>query len=98
MLLDWQVLFQEFLGQMLKYVEQELAKKRGKSIDATDHIENDLQSAEDELYIIPKHLKVQNHKRWKLTGAKSQNSCFCLAHADYSDRLDFGTCMPCRKL
>ncbi|XP_058080885.1 uncharacterized protein LOC131229039 isoform X2 [Magnolia sinica] len=57
MLIDWQVLFQEFLGQMLKYVEQELAKKRGKSIDATDHIENDLQSAEDELYVIPEHLK-----------------------------------------
>ncbi|XP_058114742.1 protein COP1 SUPPRESSOR 2 [Magnolia sinica] len=44
---------------MLKYVEQELAKKRGKSIDATDQIENDLKSAEDELYVIPEHLKVK---------------------------------------
>ncbi|XP_058114747.1 protein COP1 SUPPRESSOR 2-like [Magnolia sinica] len=41
---------------MLKYVLQELAKKRGKSID---EIENDLKSAEDELYIIPEHLKVK---------------------------------------
>ncbi|XP_058080884.1 uncharacterized protein LOC131229039 isoform X1 [Magnolia sinica] len=51
------LIFPCFLVYRLKYVEQELAKKRGKSIDATDHIENDLQSAEDELYVIPEHLK-----------------------------------------
>ncbi|KAL5563822.1 hypothetical protein UlMin_033569 [Ulmus minor] len=44
---------------MLKYVEQELAKKRGKKIDTTDQIENDLKRAEDELYKIPEHLKVK---------------------------------------
>ncbi|KAM6541338.1 hypothetical protein CsatB_005785 [Cannabis sativa] len=44
---------------MLKYVEQELAKKRGKTMDATDQIENDLKNAEDELYKIPDHLKVK---------------------------------------
>ncbi|XP_010250230.1 PREDICTED: uncharacterized protein C9orf78 homolog [Nelumbo nucifera] len=44
---------------MLKYVEQELAKKRGKKIDATNQAENDLKRAEDELYIIPDHLKVK---------------------------------------
>lgn len=42
----------------LKYVEQELAKKRGKSIDAANPVENDLKRAEDELYVIPEHLKV----------------------------------------
>ncbi|XP_058075540.1 outer plastidial membrane protein porin-like [Magnolia sinica] len=51
----------------LKYVEQELSKKRGKSIDATDQIENDLQSAEDELYVIPEHLKINNGKEFLLT-------------------------------
>ncbi|OVA16585.1 Hepatocellular carcinoma-associated antigen 59 [Macleaya cordata] len=44
---------------MLKYVEQELAKKRGKQIDATNQVENDLKRAEDELYVIPEHLKVK---------------------------------------
>ncbi|XP_057966570.1 protein COP1 SUPPRESSOR 2 [Malania oleifera] len=44
---------------MLKYVEQELAKKRGKKIDARDQVENDLKRAEDELYVIPEHLKVK---------------------------------------
>ncbi|XP_062084977.1 protein COP1 SUPPRESSOR 2 [Humulus lupulus] len=44
---------------MLKYVEQELAKKRGKIMDATDQTENDLKNAEDELYKIPDHLKVK---------------------------------------
>lgn len=42
----------------LKYVEQELAKKRGRKIDATDQLEKDLKHAEDELYKIPDHLKV----------------------------------------
>lgn len=44
---------------MVKYVEQELAKKRGKNIDATDQVENELKRAEDELYRIPDHLKVK---------------------------------------
>ncbi|KAH9731096.1 protein COP1 SUPPRESSOR 2 [Citrus sinensis] len=44
---------------MLKYVEQELAKKRGKNIDVNDRVENDLKHAEDELYKIPEHLKVK---------------------------------------
>lgn len=44
---------------MLKYIEQELAKKRGKSIDVNDQVENDLKHAEDELYKIPEHLKVK---------------------------------------
>lgn len=41
------------------YVEQELAKKRGRKFDATDQIESDLKRAEDELYKIPEHLKVR---------------------------------------
>lgn len=44
---------------MLKYVEQELAKKRGKNVDVTDQVENDIKRAEDELYKIPEHLKVK---------------------------------------
>lgn len=44
---------------MLKYVEQELAKKKGKNIDAANQVENDLKRAEDELYMIPEHLKVK---------------------------------------
>ncbi|KAI5564950.1 hypothetical protein POPTR_014G110200v4 [Populus trichocarpa] len=44
---------------MLQYVEQELAKKRGKNIDATDQVETELKRAEDELYKIPEHLKVK---------------------------------------
>ncbi|XP_065850748.1 protein COP1 SUPPRESSOR 2 [Euphorbia lathyris] len=44
---------------MLQYVEQELAKKRGKNIGGADQAENELKSAEDELYIIPEHLKVK---------------------------------------
>lgn len=44
---------------MLKYVEHELAKKRGKKIDTSDQVENDLKRAEDELYKIPDHLKVK---------------------------------------
>lgn len=46
------------LFDRLKYVEQELAKKRGKNIDVNDRVENDLKHAEDELYKIPEHLKV----------------------------------------
>ncbi|XP_043720967.1 protein COP1 SUPPRESSOR 2 [Telopea speciosissima] len=44
---------------MLKYVEQELAKKRGKNIDSANQVENDLKRAEAELYAIPEHLKVK---------------------------------------
>lgn len=46
------------LFDRLKYVEQELAKKRGKNIDVNDQVANDLKHAEDELYKIPEHLKV----------------------------------------
>lgn len=42
----------------VKYIEQELAKKRGKNVDITDQVENELKRAEDELYKIPEHLKV----------------------------------------
>ncbi|GAU23893.1 hypothetical protein TSUD_35630 [Trifolium subterraneum] len=44
---------------MVKYIEQELAKKRGRNIDADDQVENELKRAEDELYTIPDHLKVK---------------------------------------
>ncbi|KAE9589524.1 hypothetical protein Lal_00000601 [Lupinus albus] len=44
---------------MVKYVENELAKKTGKKIDAADQVENELKRAEDELYKIPEHLKVK---------------------------------------
>lgn len=42
----------------VKYIEQELAKKRGKNINATEQSENELTLAEEELYKIPDHLKV----------------------------------------
>ncbi|CAI8603644.1 unnamed protein product [Vicia faba] len=44
---------------MVKYIEQELAKKRGRNIDEEDRVENELKRAEDELYTIPDHLKVK---------------------------------------
>ncbi|XP_027367535.1 protein COP1 SUPPRESSOR 2 [Abrus precatorius] len=44
---------------MVKYIEHELAKKRGRTIDAADQVENELKRAEDELYKIPEHLKVK---------------------------------------
>lgn len=43
----------------LRYVEQELAKKRGKVIDDVNQVENEIKHAEDELYKIPEHLKVR---------------------------------------
>ncbi|KAK9676971.1 hypothetical protein RND81_11G113100 [Saponaria officinalis] len=43
---------------MLKFIEQELAKKRGKNNDTTDDTANKMIDAEDELYKIPEHLKV----------------------------------------
>ncbi|WMV10590.1 hypothetical protein MTR67_003975 [Solanum verrucosum] len=43
----------------LRYVEQELAKKRGKNVDVADQVENEVKRAEDELYKIPEHLKVK---------------------------------------
>lgn len=42
----------------VKYVEQELAKKRGKSLEDAEEVENELKRVEDELYKIPDHLKV----------------------------------------
>ncbi|XVF72876.1 hypothetical protein PTKIN_Ptkin12aG0155500 [Pterospermum kingtungense] len=44
---------------MVKYVEQELAKKRGRNMDKKNETENDLTRAEDELYKVPEHLKVK---------------------------------------
>ncbi|XP_054815994.1 protein COP1 SUPPRESSOR 2 isoform X1 [Prosopis cineraria] len=44
---------------MVNYVEQELAKKRGRKIDKPDQVESELKRAEDELYKIPEHLKVK---------------------------------------
>lgn len=44
----------------VKYIEQELAKKRGRNIDEEDQVENELKRAEDELYTIPDHLKVSH--------------------------------------
>nr|AFK45335.1 unknown [Medicago truncatula] len=44
---------------MVKYIGQELAKKRGRNIDEEDQVENELKRAEDELYTIPDHLKVK---------------------------------------
>lgn len=42
----------------MSYVEQELAKRRGKKVDASEREEKD---QVDELYVIPDHLKV-GHK------------------------------------
>lgn len=44
---------------MVKFIEDQLAKKKGMKIDASDEVENELQRAEDELYKIPDHLKVK---------------------------------------
>nr|XP_027072836.1 protein COP1 SUPPRESSOR 2-like [Coffea arabica]XP_027072837.1 protein COP1 SUPPRESSOR 2-like [Coffea arabica]XP_027072838.1 protein COP1 SUPPRESSOR 2-like [Coffea arabica] len=44
---------------MLRYVEQELAKKRGRNIGVENEVETDIKRAEDELYEIPEHLKVK---------------------------------------
>lgn len=44
---------------MIRYVEQELAKRRGKNINETNEVGNDIKHAEDELYKIPEHLKVK---------------------------------------
>uniref|UniRef100_A0A1J3F519 Uncharacterized protein C9orf78 n=1 Tax=Noccaea caerulescens TaxID=107243 RepID=A0A1J3F519_NOCCA len=44
---------------MVKYIEQELAKKRGRNIDDAEEVENELKRVEDELYMIPDHLKVK---------------------------------------
>jgi hypothetical protein len=40
----------------LKYIEQELAKKRGQELGMTSE---EIKPAEDDLYIIPEHLKVR---------------------------------------
>lgn len=39
----------------LKYIEQELSKKRGRDLGVPVE---DVKPAEDDLYIIPEHLKV----------------------------------------
>lgn len=39
----------------MRYVEQELAKRRGKKVDASEKEEKD---QVDELYVVPDHLKV----------------------------------------
>ncbi|CAN8310964.1 unnamed protein product [Cochlearia groenlandica] len=45
---------------MVKYIEQELAKKRGRNLDDdAEEVENELKRVEDELYKIPDHLKVK---------------------------------------
>ncbi|MQL82624.1 hypothetical protein Taro_015092 [Colocasia esculenta] len=46
---------------MLMYVEQELAKGRGRSVDGEkgDLVESELKCLEDELYAVPEHLKVK---------------------------------------
>ncbi|XP_019168508.1 PREDICTED: uncharacterized protein C9orf78 homolog [Ipomoea nil] len=44
---------------MLRYIEQELAKKRGKNINVTNEVDGEVKRAEDELYQIPEHLKVK---------------------------------------
>lgn len=44
---------------MLRYVEQELAKKKGNNVDLENPAENEIKRAEDELYDIPEHLKVK---------------------------------------
>ncbi|CAO2814548.1 unnamed protein product [Amaranthus hypochondriacus] len=44
---------------LVKYVEQEMAKRRGQIINTTDHSESELKLAEEELYKIPDHLKVK---------------------------------------
>ncbi|XLU30263.1 hypothetical protein S245_066329, partial [Arachis hypogaea] len=49
---------------MVKYIEQELAKKRGRKIDEADQVENELKRAEDELYKIPEHLKAKFRRKF----------------------------------
>lgn len=44
----------------MKFIEDQLAKKKGMKIDVSDEVENELQRAEDELYKIPDHLKVSH--------------------------------------
>lgn len=44
----------------LRYVEQELAKKKGKNVDLENPAENEVKRAEDELYNIPENLKVSD--------------------------------------
>ena len=39
----------------LKYIEQEIAKKRGRELGI---VEEEVKAPEDDLYVIPEHLKV----------------------------------------
>jgi len=75
----------------VKYIEQELAKKRGRNIDEEDQVENELKRAEDELYTIPDHLKVSNFFPFLLQWSQFFCSMFIfyfLAAAQF--RLTFG--------
>lgn len=49
-----------YLLNRLKFIEQELAKKRGKNIDQANEVETELKRTEDELYKVPEHLKVSD--------------------------------------
>ncbi|KAI3850844.1 hypothetical protein MKW92_015392 [Papaver armeniacum] len=51
--------FHSYNCEEVKYIEQEMAKNKGKQIEDVDKVENDLKRAEDELYVIPDHLKVK---------------------------------------
>ncbi|CAH9140359.1 unnamed protein product [Cuscuta epithymum] len=44
---------------MLRYIDQALAKKRGKDISVTNEADAEVKAADDELYQIPEHLKVK---------------------------------------
>ncbi|KAK7332365.1 hypothetical protein VNO80_29116 [Phaseolus coccineus] len=48
---------------MVKYIEHELAKKRGRNVDAAGEVENELKRAEDELYKIPENLRVKRKQK-----------------------------------
>ncbi|KAI4383183.1 hypothetical protein MLD38_009052 [Melastoma candidum] len=45
------------LEDRVKYVEHELAKKRGRNNEEADQVENEIKRVEDELYRVPEHLK-----------------------------------------
>ncbi|KAK6919744.1 Telomere length and silencing protein 1, partial [Dillenia turbinata] len=49
----------------MKYVEQELAKKRGGNVDTTNHVENDVKRAEDEYIVFKLECKKKIVKEWR---------------------------------
>ncbi|KAL7263895.1 hypothetical protein ACSBR1_001946 [Camellia fascicularis] len=67
---------------MLRYVEQELAKKRGKNVDVANQVENEVKHAEDELYKIPEHLK----EKRRMGRMKTESSIPASYSADYFQR------------